>query len=243
MISLFRKDRIQSMLQNKLARYLLYAFGEVVLVVIGILIALTVNNSNETRKDRSFEQKMLVEVRNGLEADMEHYIQMSNKMKDLRDAAQFFVDYLADGKENNDTLFNKFFRLNSGISIQSNEGPYSAIKAVGLDKISNDSLRNQLIRFYDFTYPQYIENLSHFDRNGVRDIDQLIGLLDDPYLIKRDGLNILVQDFNQSILSDPKFHRILRSIFFRTNSLIRVIGNFIPVMNELVINIQEELNK
>jgi hypothetical protein len=243
MISLLRKYRINSLFKNKLGRYLLYALGEILLVVIGILIALQVNNNNETRKDRTFEYKMLTEVGNALEADMKHYIQMSERMKDLRKVAHFFVDYMADEKPMHDTLFNKFFALNGGISIQTNEGPYSAIKAVGLDKISNDSLRNQLIRFYDFTYPKYIESLEHYDRNSVQDIDRIVGFLENPYIFQRNGENLLAQDFNKDMLYDPNFHKILRSIFFRTNSLIRVITNFTPVMNELVMSIEEELKK
>ena len=50
MINFFRKIRQQLLTQNKVSKYLLYAIGEIVLVVIGILIALTVNNNNEQRK-------------------------------------------------------------------------------------------------------------------------------------------------------------------------------------------------
>jgi hypothetical protein len=164
-------------------------------------------------------------------------------MKDLRAVANFFVDYLADEKPMHDTLFDKFFALNRGISIQTNEGPYSAIKALGLDKISNDSLRNQLIRFYDFTYPRFIESLEHYDRNSVRDIDRIVGFLENPYIFQRNGENLLAQDFNWDMLYDPNFHRVLRSIFFRTNSLIRVITDFTPAMNDLVMSIEDELIK
>lgn len=50
MIKLFRKIRQKLLSGNKLSNYLLYAFGEILLVVIGILIALKVNNWNESRK-------------------------------------------------------------------------------------------------------------------------------------------------------------------------------------------------
>jgi len=50
MIKFFRKIRQQLLTENKFSKYLLYAIGEIVLVVIGILIALSINNWNESRK-------------------------------------------------------------------------------------------------------------------------------------------------------------------------------------------------
>ena len=47
MIKFFRKIRQRLLSENKFSKYLFYAIGEIVLVVIGILIALQVNNKNE----------------------------------------------------------------------------------------------------------------------------------------------------------------------------------------------------
>ena len=51
MIKFFRQIRQRLLTDNKFSKYLLYAVGEILLVVIGILIALQVNNWNEKRKD------------------------------------------------------------------------------------------------------------------------------------------------------------------------------------------------
>lgn len=236
-----------------LRKYLYYALGEILLVVVGILIALHlpareataeqagINNWNEIKKDRQFEQKMLTEVKNALYSDQEHYLQQHKELKDLRETAKFFVDYIADSKDMHDSLFNKFFSLNNGVGILFNDGPYSAFKAVGLDKIYNDSLRNELIKFYEFLYPGFIASLEHYDRNSVRDIDRLVSLLTDPYILKRGDQNILAQDFRDDILMAPVFHRNLRSILFRTNSLIRTINQFQPVIKEMIQRIESEI--
>ncbi len=50
MIKFFRKIRYVLMQKNKTGRYIKYALGEIVLVVIGILIALSINSWNENRK-------------------------------------------------------------------------------------------------------------------------------------------------------------------------------------------------
>ena len=59
MIKFFRKIRQNLLLEGKTSRYIKYAIGEIVLVVIGILIALQINNWNENRKDTIEEQAIL----------------------------------------------------------------------------------------------------------------------------------------------------------------------------------------
>lgn len=63
MIKFFRKIRQQLLSENKLSKYLIYAIGEIVLVVIGILIALQINNWNEYRKEQILEQQILSELK------------------------------------------------------------------------------------------------------------------------------------------------------------------------------------
>jgi len=64
MIKFFRKIRQNLLMENKTGKYLKYAIGEIILVVIGILIALSINNWNEDRKNRkliSVYKKSLIE--------------------------------------------------------------------------------------------------------------------------------------------------------------------------------------
>jgi sensor domain CHASE-containing protein len=59
MIKFFRKIRQKMLTENKFSKYLLYAIGEIILVVIGILIAIQLNNLNENRKERDRELTFL----------------------------------------------------------------------------------------------------------------------------------------------------------------------------------------
>ena len=69
MIPFFRKIRKTLADDNKPIKYLRYAIGEIVLVVIGILIALSINNWNEGRKENNKEKAMLQRFLNDLKAD------------------------------------------------------------------------------------------------------------------------------------------------------------------------------
>ena len=62
MIRFFRNIRQKLAAENKVMAYLRYAIGEILLVVIGILIALQINNWNESRKESIFERKVLNEI-------------------------------------------------------------------------------------------------------------------------------------------------------------------------------------
>ena len=63
MFSFFRKTRQQFLSGHNIGRYLLYAFGEVFLVVIGILIALQVDNWNEENKKQRKVQQYLIALK------------------------------------------------------------------------------------------------------------------------------------------------------------------------------------
>ena len=62
MIKLFRKIRQNLIMENKTSKYFKYAIGEILLVVIGILIALQLNTWNQDRQDRVQEQQVLTQL-------------------------------------------------------------------------------------------------------------------------------------------------------------------------------------
>ena len=71
MIKFFRRIRYNLMSENKTGKYFKYAIGEIVLVVIGILIALQINNWNEARKARNKEIVYLNNIKSDLENSIE----------------------------------------------------------------------------------------------------------------------------------------------------------------------------
>ena len=72
MIKFFRKIRYDLMEKNRTVKYLKYAIGEIVLVMIGILLAIQVNNWNNSRTDRAKEIKYLKNIKLDLIKDIEN---------------------------------------------------------------------------------------------------------------------------------------------------------------------------
>jgi len=72
MIKLFRKNRQNSLSEGKTKNYLKYAIGETILVVLGILIALQINNWNEARKLHKVRQYYYNQILEDLETDKRH---------------------------------------------------------------------------------------------------------------------------------------------------------------------------
>jgi hypothetical protein len=78
MIRFFRQIRQRMLTENKVSKYLLYAVGEIFLVVIGILIALQIDNWNQWRKEREVEQTVLEQLK---EDYLSNLAQLEQKME------------------------------------------------------------------------------------------------------------------------------------------------------------------
>ena len=87
MIKFFRKIRQRLLTENKFSKYLLYAIGEIILVVIGILIALQVNNWNEQEKLAYERITILQNLKEDLTNDIENYLYSIERLEDRQKVA------------------------------------------------------------------------------------------------------------------------------------------------------------
>ncbi|MEM6895678.1 MAG: DUF6090 family protein, partial [Bacteroidota bacterium] len=78
MIKFFKKIRQNLLYERKTGKYLKYAVGEIILVVIGILIALKINNWNESNKKRNLKKEYVVSLKTDLVKDTS---QLNNRLK------------------------------------------------------------------------------------------------------------------------------------------------------------------
>ena len=94
MIKFFRIIRQKLLSENKFGKYLTYAIGEIFLVVIGILIALQINNWNEERKDSIKEQQILSQLKEDYEANLKQLDQKLSSRMSIIQAGNEILKYI-----------------------------------------------------------------------------------------------------------------------------------------------------
>jgi len=147
-MKIFRNVRQKLAAENKVMAYLRYAFGEILLVVIGILIALQVNNWNERRKDTKFEHEILSLIDQNLKQDS---ISLSFELSRTK-LAIHLTDRLLEQvalKNYGDSLNFWMGKIISFERFRSQSSAYEMLKAKGLENISDKKLQMALISYYD----------------------------------------------------------------------------------------------
>jgi hypothetical protein len=152
MLSFFRKTRKKVFGEGTLPKYLLYAIGEILLVMIGILLALQVNNWNENRRAKIIERNALIELlvefeNNKVQFDTVYSKHLEAKRGCLRLQALSEMGYHeSDAESWNAALhdFRKVWTFNPSSSIA-----HSLITTANYEKVQNDSLRILLVGWSD----------------------------------------------------------------------------------------------
>lgn len=91
MIKFFRRIRQQLVSQNNVSKYLLYAIGEIALVVIGILIALQINNNNQDHLERVEEESYLLRIEKDIQQDTSYIKEKIKEDLKYRDSFTKFL--------------------------------------------------------------------------------------------------------------------------------------------------------
>ena len=148
MIKFFRHIRKSLLEQNKMGKYFKYAIGEIILVVIGILIALQINNWNELKKEKAFEKEILEQIRANLIKD-------KITLKEIKvnfEKAMYSSDKILKSKwtkQENDSIKYWLGKIIQFDRFQSLTNAYEVAKSKGLDLITNKQLRFQIGSYYD----------------------------------------------------------------------------------------------
>ncbi|WP_445748335.1 DUF6090 family protein [Polaribacter sp.] len=148
MIKIFRKIRQNLLIENKTSKYFKYAIGEIVLVVIGILIALQINNWNEVRKDQKQEIKLLKQLQTDLTANE---VEINGLIKRIK-INKFAMDSLLINLKNQEyaAKFPIYVALIHRKSFFNNSNSGYKLIGNGMAKlISNDSLLNGILQLYE----------------------------------------------------------------------------------------------
>jgi hypothetical protein len=168
MIKFFRKIRKHLLAENKFSKYLIYAIGEIILVVIGILIALQINNWNNDNIERELELNMLSEILTNLEKDVFNFnskITINEKAIKNNSAV---LEHLILKTPLTDTLRFYYARLTGRGTFEPITVAYENLKSKGINIIRNDLLRISISELYDFKYFYVTEDL-RMDYEPIKD--------------------------------------------------------------------------
>jgi hypothetical protein len=155
----FRKIRQKLVVENRLRNYLLYATGEIILVVIGILIALAINNSNQNRAIKEKERKYLEGLQNEFQTSKFKLEELIEVNSGNYERAKKIIEHLSNDtititeKQFSELLYNSFV---SDISFNPNNSLLN-------EMISSGSLRdisNQQLRIYLTNWISTLEDIA-----------------------------------------------------------------------------------
>jgi hypothetical protein len=134
--------------QNKTGRYFKYAIGEIILVVIGILIALQINNWNDVRKNRNYEKEILTLISENLKNDSINLSIELNKSRVSNKLTDQLLKQINSGIHS-DSLNKWLGKIISFERFKSQSSAFEVLKSKGIDIISDTKLQLELISYYD----------------------------------------------------------------------------------------------
>jgi hypothetical protein len=135
----------------KAGKYLKYAFGEVILVVIGILIALQINNWNQLKKDGNTERKYLINIISDLNEQLAAIQTQKKYEKGFIDTTIPLITYYNDHLEFliDSTFFAKISSLNTRKTFITTDPTFTDLVSSGNIKLfKNDTLKKKIISYY-----------------------------------------------------------------------------------------------
>jgi len=246
MIKFFRKIRLKLISEKRLSKYLIYATGEIVLVVLGILIALQLNIKNEERKNNIRNNKLLIMLKHEAQSNINRADTLLNVMPYFFEHAGMVRKILNRGvkKTDLDTMRSEDIWYYNAFNL--NKTTFEQIKNTGaLYDIGTDSLIEKIELYYQLCEreSQYNEvyakdvvaarercahgwiYLEHKMRYGAKDPEKVYSWLFDPESEQNVNLKLFT---NRAQYHSFFMSRSLREI--RTES------------QKLIVSIEEELS-
>lgn len=221
----------------------MYAIGEILLVVVGILIALQINDWSEAEKLKKYELKMLRELSNSLKKDAGYFSSLVERLDQKGKAVDKLLEFRLTNQENLDSI-GKYFQVTRFETLfQYNSGPYGSIKSAGIEKISNDSIRAKMVDLYEFLLPRTEKIMEKLDGSDIKEEELMESLTERTLVIRNRNQTI------QRVITDPKviykpdflhFIQVHKSNTFVSKSRIQAI---LPSISGLDSLIQLELQK
>ncbi len=238
MLTFLRKIR-KSLIESGSARkYLLYAIGEIALVVIGILIALQINTWNEYRKFEIKEMNLLEELKVNLktnvlnlEKDVDHQKYQAEKLNSV-------IAHIEDKRPYNDSI-SSF--LNVGMpapDVTLTSSAFETLKSSGLELIRSNSLRSDIINLFEVSYPYLMQETKRLEDQMWPSV--VLPLQQKHFKIMPD-MRYIPTDY-PGLLQDEEFINMLSFRLTMRVSSTQLKESTIQLTKDVISSIDRELN-
>ncbi|WP_445386483.1 DUF6090 family protein [Robiginitalea sp. IMCC44478] len=239
MLRFFRQLRHRLLTDNKFNKYLLYAVGEIILVVIGILIALSINNWNEYRKERIVEKEILQNMAESLEATIQKMQVHIDANEYCERASDIVINTIENKLPYNDSL-NKHFGWSLAVedpgSMISFVG-YESLKQAGVEIILNKELRKEIIYLFEETV-----QLPLARKARIMEFNMELVRLRQKYFLRENGFDFAPFD-SELLMEDEIYYSWLRTIKNSRNWYNQSIEDSLEEVKRVLQIIQGELKK
>lgn len=248
MINFFRKTRKRLTEENKFVKYLLYATGEIALIVIGILLALYLDNLNTEKRIRINEIKILNELKSNLQSSINAFERSILAEQNYLKYNLMIKDYMCNKKLYNKSLDEAFGTYFWTISSNPVYGAYENLKSKGIDLITNSSLRKNISFIFEndflilkeenevwannlqqnISYPYHVRNFIKYFPEGLDSDEYQVAKPIDYEALLEDSL---FKSINAEIIANRKWNiNSLQNIINETKDIIDQIDKEIKTL-------------
>ena len=260
MIKFFHHIRQNLIMENKTSKYLKYAIGEIVLVVIGILIALQINNWNEDRKDQLRLKNHYLELLNELNNDKESLNAIVNWVREFNNQAFEISEFINSSQTKNDTakIIAGLLNVEAYGFFSVSKSAYTTLLSSGdIQLIENTELKNALSIYHDVTnwdwtahngnLKEVIEVYSSYVHKFLPPLlfrDYYISIFSDN--LKNETFNIYVPDNKpkiewEKLKNDEKFKGIISQLLTYRVFQLKFYNEQLGNIDKMIDLIQSEL--
>ncbi len=197
--------------EHRLTKLLVGGVGEIFMVMVGILLALQVNNWNDDRKDGVRELNVLREMRSNLDRDLADCRFNTERNGQLLQANEAVLKQLDDRTPFHDSLRIHYGNIFGNTQLTANTSAYDNLKSIGFNLIRNDSLRQMITTLYSERYT-YLRNLE-FEADGKLQFDHIL-----PQLMAKVAVDTVWESGHPidpvALMDDAPFKGLLRMNMF-----------------------------